>query len=159
MELNEYVVGLIRTGKAMEAIDMLPEKAKLSRTEFRMLREIVTEREKGREIISSELARRLGVTRSAVSQLVAKLEAQGIIERVPSTTDRKIAYVRLSGKSLELYREMCTEANRVMERVAEELGAEKLDALFAANEEFLTVLKRVRAEIKAESKAEGKGIQ
>lgn len=120
---------------------------KLSRTEFRLLQEVVAEREKGQDIISSELARRLGVTRSAISQIVAKMEERDIIVRVPSPTDRKIAYVRLSEKSLSMFEECCRHANEVINRVVEKLGDEKMEALLQANAEFVAVLKDVRAEM------------
>lgn len=157
MELNEYLGKLIHMIKNTENVEFFAERPRLTRTEFRMLREIVIERDKGRDIISSELARRLGVTRSAISQLVAKLEKEGIVERASSPTDKKIAYIRLSEKSLALYEGHCDAANRLMALIVEDLGAKKLDALFAANEEFFAAVARARKRLAAENEPAKEG--
>ena len=152
MECNEYLARLIQAAKNIEGLELFADKAKLSKTEFGMLREIVFEREKGRDIISSELARRLGVTRSAISQIVAKMELQGIIERASSPVDRKIAYVRLSEKAKAIFTQQCREANELIGRVVKEYGADKMDALLNAYEEFSAVLVKVRKEMIGEAK-------
>ena len=150
METNEYLIKLIQAAKDMERLQLFVGKVKLSKTEFRMLREIVIEREKGKDIISSELARRLGVTRSAVSQIVAKMEERGIVERASSPTDRKIAYVRLSAEAAAAFKEQCREANELIERVVSTYGTQKMDALLAAYDEFYHVLVKVRKEMQSE---------
>ena len=149
MENNEYLVRLIQAAKDMERLQLLEGKVKLSKTEFRMLREIVIERESGKDIISSELARRLGVTRSAISQIVAKMEERGIVERAAAPNDRKIAYVRLSEQASALFQEQCREANELIGRVVEQYGTEKMDALLAAYDEFYAVLAKVQKEMKS----------
>ena len=88
MEINEYLIKLIQTTKDLECLDFFTGDAQLGKTEFRLLREIVMEGENGGKIISSQLARRLGITRSAVSQIVTKLEKKNIVKRVDSP-DRK----------------------------------------------------------------------
>ena len=57
MEINEYLVSFFNIVREIESINMFEQKSKLSGTEFRMLREIILEREKGKDIISSELSR------------------------------------------------------------------------------------------------------
>ena len=136
MEINEYLVKFFQVVRDMENMDFFAGVAKLSRTEFRLLREVVMEEEKGRSIISSELARRLGITRSAISQIVTKLEMKGIVQRVDSPTDRKIAYIRLSDSSISVFDDQCKEANAIMERAVEILGEDKMKSFFAAYEEF-----------------------
>ena len=131
--------------KEMEEVNLFSEAAKLTKTEFRLVREIVAEGEKGRDIISSELARRLGVTRSAISQIVNKLEARGVVKRVPSSTDRKTAYIRLSERTVSVFEEQCREANAVMEYVLHDLGEKRVQALIAAYDGFAASLKRARA--------------
>ena len=111
MEINEYLVSFFNIVREIESINMFEQKSKLSGTEFRMLREIILEREKGKDIISSELSRRLGITRSAVSQIVTKLEKKNIVKRTASDTDRKIAYVRLSDHALALFSEQCEQGH------------------------------------------------
>ena len=145
MELNEYLVKLLGVIKEMDCINLFNDSAKLTKTEFRLLREIALEGENGNDIISSELARRLGITRSAVSQIISKLEKQNIVVRAPSPVDKKIAYVRFSEQSRAMFEEQCRQANRLMEKVVSEIDTEKMDALVSSSFEFVTVMKRVRA--------------
>ena len=144
MESGKYLNKLILTVKFMEGLDIMPASVNLSQTEFRLIREIVMEREAGKKIISSELARRLNVTRSAVSQIVSKLEKRGVVERQPSPTDRKIFYVVLSESSLNVFKKQCDEANKLIDRVVEVFGKEKADRLIELYEEFARTFDRVR---------------
>ena len=146
MESGKYLNKLILTVKFMEGLNMLPESANLTQTEFRLIREIVMEREAGKQIISSELARRLGITRSAVSQLVTKLEKRGIVKREASPTDHKIFYVVLSESSLAVFKQQCEEANKLITRVVGEFGKDKTDKLIELAEEFAAVFEKFRKE-------------
>lgn len=148
METNEYLLRLIQITKDMEALDLFADCGKLSKTEFRLIREIVKEREQGRNIISSELARRLGITRSAVSQIVTRLEQQGVVTRTPSAVDRKIAYICFSERSLAVFDQQCREANDIMDRVIGELGEDKMKLLIQTYDEFRAALAKVRAQDK-----------
>ena len=151
MEINEYLVKLFRTIKDMENLELFTDTAKLSKTEFRLLREIALEHEQGRDIISSELARRLGVTRSAVSQIVTRLEKENIVVRTSSPSDKKIAYVRFSDKALAVFEEQCKVGNEIFERVVSELGEDKIKVLIKSYDEFLEVFHRISREYKEEA--------
>lgn len=146
MESGKYLNKLILTVKFMERLNLLPTNAHLTQTEFRLIREIVMEREAGNQIISSELARRLNITRSAVSQIVTKLEKRGVLERMASSTDRKIFYVVLSESSLAVFKQQCDEANKLINRVVEEFGKEKTDKLIELYEEFAAVFDKLSNE-------------
>ena len=152
MESGKYLNKLILTVKFMEGLDIMPASVNLTQTEFRLLREIVMEREAGKKIISSELARRLAITRSAVSQIVTKLEQRGVVERQPSPTDRKIFYVVLSEASLNVFKKQCDEANKLINRVIEQFGKEKADRLIELYEDFASVFDQVREESEKEKK-------
>ncbi len=143
MEINEYLIKLIQTTKDMENLELFPQAASLSRTEFRLIREVVMEKEKGKDIISSELARRLGITRSAVSQLVTKLEGRDIVKRVPSSTDKKIAYVRLSDSALVLFERQCEQANEIFALVIEKFGADRIKKIISEYEELAKVFQDI----------------
>lgn len=148
MESSKYLNKLILTVKFLDGLNVLPLDADLTQTEFRLIREIVMEREVGKQIISSELARRLSITRSAVSQLVTKLEKRGIVKRTSSPTDRKIFYVELSDSSLAVFQKLCNEANELIDKVIGEFGKEKADQLIGLAEEFAAVFDKVRGESK-----------
>lgn len=147
MELNAYLVKFLEIGRALEELKMFPAASKLSPTEFRLIREIIVEKERGRSIISSELARRLGITRSAVSQLVSKLEERDIVKRVASPTDRKIAYVQLSDRTLALFEEQCVGANESTERVIAKYGEARLNAFLEEYNALVQSFRETRKEM------------
>jgi len=47
---------------------------------------------------NTEIAKQLGVSPSAATQLLAGLEAHGFVEREQASTDRRVAYISLSSK-------------------------------------------------------------
>ena len=144
METNEYLIKLFKVIKDMESLNLFSDAAKLSKTEFHLVREIVMEGKEGRYIISSELARRLGITRSAVSQVVTKLEQRDVVKRVAAPDDKKIAYICLSDRSTAIFEEQCKQANAIIEHVVSDLGEEKVKKLIADYEEFSEALRRAR---------------
>ena len=156
MEINEYLIKCFQLMRNMENIDFFAGVHELSRTEFRLLREVILEEEKGKSIISSELARRLGIPRSAVSQIVTKMEKDGVVNRVASPTDRKIAYIKLSNNSRAVFEEQCKEANETMSRTVAEVGEDKAKAFFDLYEEFRKAIDKVMKEIAAERKTSAK---
>lgn len=149
IEINEYLLKLFHLVKDLGDIDFFWGKAKLSRTEFRILWEVANEQCEGRDIISSELARRIGITRSAVSQIVAKLEKNGIVKRVGSEYDRKIAYIRLTDEAKETFLQQARQANEFADRVLAEFGKERLDKLLDESREFSELCYRLADPSKA----------
>ena len=148
MEINEYLLRLFQVIKDSGNQDLFAgASSALSRTEFRLLREIVYEQERGNDIISSELARRLGITRSAISQIVGKLEKRGIVERVDSPTDRKIAYVRLSKYAKAVYDAQCSRVNAIMELVEKDIGTDQIELLILQLQKFAEAMGRARKKI------------
>ena len=143
MEPNEYLLKLFGINKDLESVNLFSEAAKLSKTEFRLVREVVIECKRGHNIISSELARRLGITRSAVSQIVTKLEAQDVVRRVAAPDDKKIAYIKLSERCISLYNEQCKQANEIIACVVKKFGEKKMKQLFELYDEFHAVLETV----------------
>lgn len=152
MKINEYVSKILEVAKGMENIDLFEGKAQLSKTEFRLLKEIVLEGEKGNSIISSELAKRLGITRSAVSQIVTKLEKGNIVKRVAAPDDRKIAYVQLSENAMKVFEEQLAKINAFMERVVTVFGEEKMHEFVSLYDEFAGVVNTLKKETEKNAK-------
>ncbi|MDX8151629.1 MarR family transcriptional regulator [Patulibacter brassicae] len=71
-----------------------------------------------------ELSRRVLLTRSGITRLVAGLERQGLVERRPAPEDRRGQLVQLT----EAGRELVREAGRTHARGIRELFADRLDA-------------------------------
>lgn len=156
MEINEYLIKSFELMRSLENVDFFAGVSNLSRTEFHLLREVILEAEKGKNIISSELARRLGITRSAVSQIVTKMEQRGIVNRVSSPTDRKIAYICLSESSMAVFEEQCKQANETMKRIVELYGEDKIRTFF---NEYVELRKVVDLVMKEREKERGQSEQ
>jgi DNA-binding MarR family transcriptional regulator len=75
---------------------------------------ILRDREPGMQ----ELARHLGLEKSSLSGLIDRAELRGLVERIPSTDDRRAASVRLTPLGRKLSR-----------AVAAEVGAEVAELL------------------------------
>ena len=103
---------------------------------MRMLEEIVAADKKGERLISTELADKVGVTRSAISQMVNRLSAKGLVKRVPDDVDRKIAYIVLDGKAKEMYLAQRKKMGEVVNKVINDFGVDKANQMIKLVEEF-----------------------
>ncbi len=74
----------------------------------------------------TELARRLGVTKAAVGQLVDVLEAQGLVTRVADASDGRAHVVRPTARARRLYRVGRAELDRIEVEWVELLGRRRL---------------------------------
>lgn len=137
---EEYLAKIYELLKKPEKMELNEYQPMFNNSEMRLLGEIIKEHTNGGKIISTEISRRLGITRSAVSQMVNKLEERGIIKRSPSPTDKKIAYVELSESAEKKYWEEHEKCCVFMGKVIERFGLERLDQLLALNDEFLSVV-------------------
>lgn len=88
------------------------------------------------ETRASRLAENLGVSRQAISQMLAEMEARRLIKSEPDPTDKRARIVQLHPEETAL-RE---EANRILRMLeatlAERIGADQVEALrraFAAD--------------------------
>ena len=155
MDSNEIFIKIAERTRQLERVDCFAGTPELSKTEYRLLREVLLEGRKGGKIISSEIARRIGVTRSAISQIVTKLEKENIIKRTPSTTDKKIAYVELTEFAAASFEKRFATANTFMKKVIAVFGEERMQALIAEYDELFRAIEEVKREIKEESNKEG----
>ena len=144
-ERNEAYLGKIFTMlKKMEGVALTKARSHFNNSEMRLLGEILLADYSGKRIISTQLATRLGITRSAVSQMVNKLESQGIVKRVPDDVDRKIAYIELSDKALAYYSEEKKSCCELIRKIAENMGEEKLDQLIRLSDLFIETVENLK---------------
>ena len=137
-ERNEAYLGKIFTMlKKMEGVALTKARSHFNNSEMRLLGEILLADYSGKRIISTQLATRLGITRSAVSQMVNKLESRGIVKRVPDDKDRKIAYIELSDTARAQYEDMKGRVNAILSSVIGELGDEKVETFVKSAHEFV----------------------
>jgi len=84
-----------------------------------------------------QLAREADLGVMAVTGLLDRMQAKGLIERRPQSADRRANAVHLTPRSRALVRRMNAAAARVLEDVFEPLSTEQIDALAGV----LTVVK------------------
>ena len=137
MEVNVFLREMYRIGKRWDEICVFEQTHSLNNTEMQTMREVVAAEETGGRIISSQLAKKLGVTRSAVSQMVHKLETRNYVRRVSDERDKKIAYIELSDFARGIYEQMKKRFSQFLEKVTAKLSEERLEEFIGRANEFL----------------------
>ena len=122
--------------RTMQNVVFVRGKKSFNNSEMRMLEEIVAADKKGERLISTELADKVGVTRSAISQMVNRLSAKGLVKRVPDDVDKKIAYIELDGKAKEMYLAQRKKMGEVVNKVIIDFGVDKANQMIKLVEEF-----------------------
>ena len=144
-EINErYLHDIFMMVRRRDALIVAQKNSKFSDTELRMLSEILAAKHKGERLISTELATILGVTRSAISQIVNRLEARGVVKRVADDVDRKIAYIEVTDETLKQYAKEIKTCAEYAGKVVEAFGVEKFETLCAMVDEFCKVADEVK---------------
>lgn len=122
--------------RTMQNVVFVRGKKSFNNSEMRMLEEIVAADKKGERLISTELADKVGVIRSAISQMVNRLSAKGLVKRVPDDVDKKIAYIELDGKAKEMYLAQRKKMGEVVNKVINDFGVDKANQMIKLVEEF-----------------------
>ena len=149
-ENREYLWKLFNMAKKVE-LAMSEHKAgfygetRLNATDIRLISEVIYATQVGERLISTQVATRLGVTRSAVSQIVAKLEQANILRRLPDEVDKKIAYLALTEETEEKLSAQVQEYSEYVGEIVAEFGAERFETLLALVNEFSETVKQVES--------------
>lgn len=138
--LLERIFYLLR---AHDNIRFTGKKSCFNQTEIRLLGEIVSAKKQGKRYISTKLATLLGVTRSAVSQIVNNLEKRGVVKRVADAVDRKIAYIEITDSFLEVYGEELRQVSKAVAESVHEFGEERFEKMCDSLEEFFHVTESI----------------
>ena len=93
---NEYLHKMFGMMREIQSAMVMQQNDTFNSTEIRLMNEVIYAQAKGNRLISTKLADRLGITRSAVSQIVAKLEERGAVRRVPDAEDGRAIRVLLT---------------------------------------------------------------
>ena len=125
-------------------VKLEPRNKTLNGTELRLLSEVIYASSKGERLISTQLAKRLNVTRSAISQIVNNLEKRGIVKRVADTVDKKIAYIELSNYAMDAFNDEKVIMVSYVGRIVEEFGEQKMDKLIELVDEFYEIAEKIR---------------
>lgn len=66
----------------------------------------------GASLNCSEIAGRTLITKGGITGILDRLEARGLVKRIPSRDDRRSVLVRLTAKGVELFRKLYPELKR-----------------------------------------------
>lgn len=139
---QEYLLKIFQIMKRRDSIVITDKKTQFKSTEIRLISELLAAKYQGRRMISSQLARALGVTRSAVSQIVGQMEKDGLVIRVPAETDKKIAYVELTDAALKTYSKDITTCMDFVGSLVEKFGEDKFNQLCVLFDEFIDLAEK-----------------
>ena len=137
MDANRLMQEIYSISKQLEGAREVYHSLPFNNTEMLMMREIVVAQGEGRRLISSRLAEKLDITRSAVSQIVNKLEAKKVVRRVPDAKDRKIAYIELTEEAYGAYTDIKRRINAVLENLIARFGEVRLTKFLTEAHEFI----------------------
>ncbi len=143
---ERYLSAVFSIIKKRDAIAVAGKNNHYNDTELRLIGEVLAARSQGERLISTEIAKRLGVTRSAISQIVTRLEGQGIIKRVPDDKDRKIAYVELTKNAMTEYEKDMASCADFIGRVVTRFGEEKFERMCDMVSEFVDLVREEKKE-------------
>ena len=90
----------------------------------------------------TELARRLGISKQAVAQLVDELEQMGAIERIPDPEDGRAKLIRFSRTAGRSLLDGMKHLQTIEAELARELGPARMQALHEGLSALLAVLTR-----------------
>lgn len=138
---EEYLAKIFKLIRSRDEIAFVDTKTHFNKTELRLISEVIATKTEGKRVISTQLAKRLGVTRSAISQIVNRLEERGVITRVSSNQDKKIAYIELSDTILDEYGEDIENSKRFVGALVNEFGEENFNKLCELTESFVALAK------------------
>ena len=140
MSANEkYLHQLFYLLQKRENAAVARKKDAFNNTELRLLGTILSAKERGERLISTRLADVLGITRSAISQIVNRLEARGVVKRVADDVDKKIAYIEASEDIENRYQQAMKAYTAFTGKVIKKYGAEKFQTLCEMADEFLAL--------------------
>ena len=146
---EKYLNAVFSMLKKREGIAVSDKKTHFNDTELRLIGEVLSAKHEGKRLISTQLATRLGVTRSAISQIVNRLEETGVVKRVPDAVDRKIAYIEVTEETMDNYREDIKTCGKFIGKVVENFGEEKFNQMCELVEEFMELIETEKRQEKA----------
>jgi len=109
-----------------------------------------------RQYTMSELSKNALVKMPSMTEMVDRLEAEGILKRVRDTSDRRVVNVSLTEKGRKIHATMVGRRREEMSELFGQLGSRDLNDLVAALRQVSTILRKIT---KANEKTSGKNSQ
>ena len=101
-------------------------------------------KEDNREYPIGELGRNARVKSSTITDMIDRLEKEGIAERFKDNGDRRVVKVRLTGKGKEIKRQFALKMRSGMEQAFSKLSEEEKKALLDHLKGAYEILKRIK---------------
>lgn len=152
MNADEYLNLFIAALKKVKEVNEMKGVYPFNNTEMRLIGTIILNAEFGKKLISTQIAENLGITRSAVSQMVNKLERKGVLKRIPSDYDRKTAYIELTENTRDEYEKQKKAVCEDLERIKTLMGEKNLKKLVELTNLFVECQNKVLNEKKQANK-------
>lgn len=100
------------------------DKDNISCSELSVLKVLCESEKENKKMNVTELAALLKMSKSAVSQLIAKLEKKGFVKRKMNLFDKKINYISTSDDARNSYEHNQKKYSEVVNQVVEQMGEE-----------------------------------
>lgn len=142
MQTEEILRDIYDVGRRFESLRGNRGLMRFCSSETLLVYELARAEEEGRKVIASDLAKALGVTRSAVSQTLAKLEKKGTVRRF--SDGHGGVSVELTARAHGEYEENRRWLGDFLAPVVERLGEEPVRLMFRGIRRFFD---EVEAEI------------
>ncbi len=139
-EKDVYLRAVYSIIKKRDGLVLTDKKTHFNETELRLLTEVLLAKQTGERLISTRIAEKLGITRSAVSQIVNRLEGEGVVRRVSDEVDKKIAYVEITEETLEKYQADIDVSRDFVGRVVAKFGKKRFEKMCADLQTFMDYL-------------------
>ena len=92
----------------------------------------------------TELAKRAGITKQSMGEMVDSLEQRGYVERIPDPTDARATLIRRTQRGWELTQLICRGVKDAQREWAQALGQERFDSLMETLRQLAIVLDEPR---------------
>lgn len=122
----------------------------LSETEFKLISLVSDAYDNNENINLITISNELNITRSAVTQLVKKLEEKGYVERYMLNTNKKEIYLKVGNKAISQYNNIMEKISYFFEKLYAEVGQEGMDDI----ERYIQIFKKIGKEMKEECECE-----
>lgn len=94
------------------------------------------------EMKVSDLSEKLGLSNSTVSGIIDRLEIQGLVERIRSTEDRRVVYVKVTPAFRKNSQERFQIIEKMFESMMSKATSEELDEILKGLETLQEVINR-----------------
>lgn len=97
--------------------------------------------DKDGEMNINELSMKLSLSKSTTSGIVDRLEKQGTVERVRSSVDRRVVYVRLTEQAKNMHKSMHSKVEGYLDSTIKDASQEDLDLIIDGLNRLKSLLK------------------